>query len=93
MIRRFSNHNNILYKNRNPDGSDDKESACNVGNLGLTSGLEDAPGEGNGNPLQYSYLENPMDGGAWWSAIHVVAKSGHDGATKHSTTEIKYIIQ
>ena len=41
MIRRFSNHNNILYKNRNPDGSDDKESAGSVGNLGLISGLED----------------------------------------------------
>ena len=33
-------------------------------------------GEGNGTPLQYSYLENPMDGGAWWAAVHGVAKSG-----------------
>ena len=33
------------------------------------------PGEGNGTPLQYSYLENPMDGGAWWAAVHGVAKS------------------
>ena len=36
---------------------------------------EDTPGEGNGTPLQYSCLENPMDGGAWWAAVHGVAKS------------------
>ena len=35
-------------------------------------------GEGSGNPLQYSYLENPMDGGAWWAAVHGVARVGHD---------------
>ena len=38
-------------------------------------GWEDSPGEGNGNPLQYSCLENPMDGGAWWATVHGVAKS------------------
>ena len=42
-----------------------KESACNAGDLGLIPGLERSPGEGNGNPLQYSCLENPTDGGAW----------------------------
>ena len=36
---------------------------------------EDSPGEGNGNPLQYSCLENPMDGGAWWATVHGVTKS------------------
>ena len=36
---------------------------------------QEIPGEGNGNPLQYSCLENPMDGGAWWAAVHGVAKS------------------
>ena len=41
-------------------------SACNVGDLGSIPGLGRSPGEGNGNPLQYSCLENPMDGGAWW---------------------------
>ena len=46
-----------------PGGSDGKASAYNVGN------------EGNGNPLQYSCLENPMDGGAWWAAVYGVAKS------------------
>ena len=38
-------------------------------------GGEDSPGEGNGNPLQYSCLQNPMDGGAWWATVHGVAKS------------------
>ena len=48
-----------------PGGSDGKASACNVGDLGSIPGLERSPGEGNGNPLQYSCLENPMDGRAW----------------------------
>ena len=47
-----------------PGGSDSKESACNVGNLGLIPGSGRSPGEGNGYPLQYSGLENSMDGGA-----------------------------
>ena len=46
-----------------PGGSDDKESACNVGDQGSIPGSGRSPGEGNGNPLQYSCLENPMDGG------------------------------
>ena len=48
-----------------PGGSDSKASACNAGDLGSIPGLGRSPGEGNGNPLQYSCLENPMDGGAW----------------------------
>ena len=58
-----------------PGGSDGKSSACNVGDLGSIPGLGRSPGEGNGNPLQYSCLENSMDGGAWWAAIHGVTKS------------------
>ena len=58
-----------------PDGSDGKESACNVGDLGLIHGLGRSPGEGNGNPLQYSCLENPTDGGAWRATVHEVAES------------------
>ena len=50
-------------------------SACNAGDLGLIPGLRKSPGEGNGNPLQYSCLENPMDGGAWWATVHRVEKS------------------
>ena len=57
------------------DGSKVKASACNVGDLGLIPGSGRSPGEGNGNPLQYSCLENPMDGGAWWAIVHGVAKS------------------
>ena len=48
-----------------PSGSDGKESACNAGDSGSIPGSGRAPGEGNGNPLQYSCLENPMDRGAW----------------------------
>ena len=55
-----------------PGGSDGKESACNAGDLGSIPGLGRFPGEENGNPLQYSCLENPMDRGAWWAAVHAV---------------------
>ena len=48
-----------------PGGSEDKASAYNAGDLGSIPGLGRSPGEGSGNPLQYSYLKNPMDGGAW----------------------------
>ena len=48
-----------------PGGSDGKASACNAGDPGSIPGLGRSPGEGNGTPLQYSCLENPMDGGAW----------------------------
>ena len=50
-------------------GSAGKESACNAGDLGSIHGLERSPGEGNGNPLQYSCLENPMDREAWWATV------------------------
>ena len=56
-------------------GSEFKVSACNAVDLGLISGLGRSPGEGNGNLLQYSCLDNPMDGGAWWARVHGVAKS------------------
>ena len=58
-----------------PGGSDGKESACNAGDPDSIPGLGRSPGEGNGNPLQYSCLENPMDGGAWLATVHGVAKS------------------
>ena len=57
-----------------PGGSDGKESACNAGDPGSIPGLMRAPEEVNGYPLQYSYLENHIDRGAW-HAIHAVAKS------------------
>ena len=55
-------------------GSDGKASAYNAGDLGSIPGSGRSPGEGNGNPLQYSCLENPMDGGAWWATVLGVAK-------------------
>ena len=60
-----------------PGGSDGKESACNMGDLSLIPGSERSPGEGNGNLLQYSCLENSMDRGAWRLDVtnHGVTKS------------------
>ena len=58
-----------------PGGSDSKKSACNARDLGSIPGSERAPGEGNGNPLQHSCLENPMDRGAWWATVHGITKS------------------
>ena len=58
-----------------PGGSEVKASACNVGDLGSIPELGRSPGEGNGKPLQYSCLENHMDGGAWWVTVHRVTKS------------------
>ena len=52
-------------------GSHRKESACNVGDLGSVPGLVSSPGEGNGNTVQYSCLENPMDRGAWWAIYYM----------------------
>ena len=56
-------------------GSEVKASACNAGDLGSIFGLGKSPGEGNGNPLQYSCLEYPMDRGARWATVHGVAES------------------
>ena len=58
-----------------PGGSDSKESACNAGDPGLIPGLGRSCGEGNGNPLWYSCLENPMDRRAWQAAVYGVTKS------------------
>ena len=57
-----------------PGGSEVKTSACNAEDLGSIPGSGRSPGEGNGTSLQYSCLENPMDGGAWWATVHGVTK-------------------
>ena len=67
-----------LYENKTenlPPTSEVKASARNAGDLGSISRLGRSLGEGNGNPLQFSCLENSMDGGAWWATVHGVAKS------------------
>ena len=56
-------------------GLDSKESACHAGDLGFIPGSGRSPGEGNGNLLQYSCLENSMDRGAWWAIVHGAAKN------------------
>ena len=73
-----------------PDGSVGKESACNAGDTGdtgLIPGSGRSPGEGNGNPLQYSCLENPLDRGVWWATAHRAAKS----QTRLSTTALLHL--
>ena len=60
-----------------PDGLSSEESACNAGDtgdMGSVLGLGRFPGEGNGNPLQYSYLGIPMGRGAWWATAHGIPK-------------------
>ena len=62
--------------------------AENMGDVGSIPGLGRSPEEGNGNPLQYSCWDNPMDRGAWGDTIHGVAESRHDGATKHACMQM-----
>ena len=69
-----------------PGGSDGKEPACNAGDLGSIPGSGISLGEGNGNPLQYSCLENPLDRRAWWATVHGVTKSQTQLSNKHNTT-------
>ena len=76
-LRRFGFHSL-------PGGSDGKESACNAGHLGSIPGLERSPGEGHGNPLQYSGLESPMDRRAWRATVHGVAKSWASLSHQHT---------
>ena len=63
-----------IYRRGLPRGLSGKESACQAGDVGLIPRLRKSSGEGNGNPLQYSCLGNPMDRGAWWATVHGVAK-------------------
>ena len=74
-----------------PGGSDNKESACNAGDLGSIPWLGLSPGGEHGNPLQYSYLDNPHDRGAWWLQSMGSQRVRYNGATKaqHSTDIIQ----
>ena len=70
-----------------PGGSDSKASACSTGDPGLIPGLGRSPGEGNGDPLQYSWLEYSMDGGAWQATVHRVAELDMTEATYCTCTD------
>ena len=76
----------LYMSHLHPGGSDSKESACNVGQLGSIPGSRRSLGEGNGNPLQYSCLENPMDRGAWRATVHGVTKSWTQLSDYHTHT-------
>ena len=65
-----------------------KESACQCRRLEFDPGLRISLGKGNGNPLQYSCLENPMDRGAWRATVHGVTRVGHDWVTKQQNLKI-----
>ena len=66
---------NVLELKGFPHSLVSEEFACSAGDLGSISESERCPGEGNGNPLQYSCLENPRDGGTWWAAVYGVTQS------------------
>ena len=74
----FGSFPSIYYCSVFPCSSVGKESACNAGDLSSIPGLGRSPGEGNGNPLQYYCLENPMDTGAWKVTVYGVARVGHE---------------
>ena len=75
VVDQFSQHHLLKRLSFLHCGSEVKASAYNAGILGSIPGLGRSPGEGNGNPLQYSCLENPIDGGAWWATVHGVTNS------------------
>ena len=77
LLKRTTDPNEVTYAKPQgfPSGSDGKESACNAGDLGLNPGSGRSPGEGHGNLLQYSCLENPIDRGAWRTTVDRVAQS------------------
>ena len=73
--------------------SEVKASACNAGGLGSIPGSGRSPGEGNDNPLQYSCLENPMDGGAWWARVYGFAKSRTQLSAFTSLHPVYYLLR
>ena len=82
MVRHFSERNvkkqiSFMIIMSFSGGSVVKSSLANAGDLGSIPGSRRSPGEGNGNPLQYSCLGSPMDRGAWWATVHRVTRVGH----------------
>jgi len=80
----------VIKPHASSDGSYGKESACKAGALDLIPGLGRSPGERNGNPFQYSCLENPMDRGAWWAIVHGVTKAGTTEQLIHTHPQAIY---
>ena len=78
--------NTLLLQNTRgfPGGSDGKQSTCNAGDLGSIPGSGGSTGEGNGNPLQYSCLENPMDRGVWQATVHGIKESNTTERLTHT---------
>ena len=66
-----------------PGGSDSEESACNAGDLGSNTGSVRSARERNGNPLQYSFLENPVDTESWWATVYGVPESNYTHTHTH----------
>ena len=77
--------------NRSFSGSDGNESACNAGDQGSIPGSGRPPGEGSGNPLQYSCLGNSMDGGAWWATVCGITKSQTQLSDCSHTENIEWV--
>ena len=82
-----------LYISFKISPSNSKESACNAGDQGSIPGLGRSPGEGNGNSLQYSCLENPMDKGAWQATVHRVTKSQTPLSNQHFHFHPEYAVK
>ena len=77
----------VIIQEDFPDGSDGKESACNTGDPGSVPGSGRSFGKGNGNPLQYSCLENSTDRGGWQATVHGVTKSQTQLSDFHFTLD------
>ena len=75
-----------------PHSSVSKASVCNAGYLGSIPGLGRSPGEGNGNPLQYPCLENPMDRGAWWTMVCGITRIRQDLALSFFLFKSSHVI-
>ena len=95
-LEKASMHSAIIIKMNSepvgfPHSSVGKEWVCNAGELGSIPGLGRSPGEGNGYPLQYSCLENPMGREAWQAIVHGVTKVGHNLATKPPSLSLYFI--
>ena len=83
QLKQLSSSSQVILM---PVGSEGKASACNAGDLGSTLGSRRSPGEGNGNPLQYSCLENPMDRETWWATVHDCKESDTTERLHNSNT-------